>query len=142
MLRVDDGFGYVVAQRLGDLPDGVEVVETGIGGVALLQEIMRGFDGLVIVDAVQRGAEPGTLFVIEPDVGEPSGVPDMHLANPDQVLAMAKAMGCLPPRVLLVACEAQDVEGIGEQLTPAVARAVAPAVQRIEETVSDWAAAP
>ena len=140
MLRLDDGFGYVVAERLSGLPDGVEVLETGIGGIALLQELMRGCDGLIIVDAVDRDGEPGTVYVIEPEIGEPSGVPDMHLANPDQVLALAKGMDCLPRRVLLVGCQPADAEGIGEELSPAVARAVAVAVERVEETVRAWCA--
>ena len=141
VLRRDDGFGYAVAERLGPLPDGVEVVETGIGGIALLQELMRGCDGLIVVDAVERDAAPGTLFVIEPEVGAPSGVPDMHLANPDQVLALAKGMGCLPARVLLVGCQPQDVEGLGQGLSAPVAGAVGPAVERVRETLAAWGAA-
>ncbi len=140
MLRRDDGFGYAVAARLHDLPDGVELVESGIGGIALLQELMRGCDGLIIVDAIDRDAAPGTLLVIEPEVGEPSGVPDMHLANPDQVLALAKGMGCLPARVLLVGCQPQDADGLGEGLSAPVARAVGPAVQRVLETLAAWTA--
>ena len=138
MLRRDDGFGYAVAARLTGLPDGVEVHEIGIGGIALLQELMRGCDGLVIVDAVQRHAVPGTLFEIEPQIGEPSTVPDMHLANPDQVLAMAARMDCLPSRVLLIGCQPQDANGLGEGLSPPVARAVAVAVERVRATVACW----
>ena len=138
VLRRDDGFGYAVAAELTGLPDGVEVHETGIGGIALLQELMRGCDGLVIVDAVHRDALPGTLFEIEPEIGEPSSVPDMHLANPDQVLAMAARMDCLPSRVLLIGCQPQDADGLGEGLTPPVARAVAVAVERVRATVARW----
>jgi len=138
VLRRDDGFGYAVAERLTDLPAGVEVLETGIGGIALLQELMRGCDGLIVVDAVERGARPGTVFEIEPHIGEPSGVPDMHLANPDQVLAMAARMECLPERVLLVGCQPQDADGLGEGLTPPVERAVGVAVERVAATVARW----
>lgn len=140
VLRRDDGFGYAVASRLGELPPGVEVLETGIGGIPLLQELLAGCDGLLIVDAVERGAEPGTLFVIEPRVGEPSSVPDMHLADPDQVLAMASRMGCLPARVLLVGCQPADARGVGQELSPAVTRAVEPAVARVHATVREWLA--
>ena len=37
--RGDDGFGPKVTELLGHLPPGVEVIETGIGGVALLQRL-------------------------------------------------------------------------------------------------------
>ena len=140
VLRRDDGFGYAVAAALRDLPSGVEVLETGIGGIPLLQELLQGCDGLVIVDAVDRGAPPGTVFVIEPAVGEPSAVPDMHLANPDQVLAMAARMECLPERVVLIGCEPQDADGLGEGLTAVVQGAVGVAVRRIEDTVARWRA--
>jgi len=138
VLRRDDGFGYAVAARLDALPAGVQVLETGIGGMALVQELMAGCDGLIIVDAVDRGAQAGTLFLIEPEVGEPSNLPDIHLANPDRVLAMAKGLGCLPERLMLVGCQQGDVEELGEELTPPVARAVDVAVERIHEVLGDW----
>lgn len=142
MLRLDDGFGYAVAARLGELPAGVEVVESGIGGMTLVQELMAGCDGLVIVDAVDREAEPGTLFVIEPAVEAPSNVGDIHLANPDRVLALAAGLGCLPERLLLVGCQPADVEGMGQRLSPPVERAVGPAVREIHRIVAEWSAAP
>lgn len=138
VLRRDDGFGCAVAERLRDLPEGVEVVESGIGGIALLQELLAGCDGLVLVDAVERDAAPGTVFVIEPEIRPPSGVPDMHLANPDQVLSMARAMGCLPDRVLLVGCQPADADGIGRALSPPVAAAVPPAADRVRAIVEGW----
>jgi len=138
VLRRDDGFGPAVVAQLRGLPDGVEILETGIGGVALLQELMTGFDGLVLVDAVDRGAAPGTLFVLEPDVGDGVHVPDLHLANPERVLTMAKALGCLPARVAIVGCQAGDVDELDDRLSPAVERAVPLAAAKVEETVRAW----
>lgn len=142
VLRRDDGFGPAVVGRLGPLPPGVDVVETGIGGVALLQELMAGCDGLVIVDAVDQGAAPGTVFMIEPDVGEAVHVPDVHLANPERVLSMAKGLGVLPARVVVVGCQPADTEELGQALSDPVARAVAPAVAQVQATVREWLSAP
>ncbi len=138
VLRRDDGFGAAVAAQLGPLPEGAEVVETGIGGIALLQELMAGCDGLVLVDVVDRGAPPGTLFLIEPEVGEAEHVADVHLANPERVLTMAKTLGCLPERVLIVGCQAADVDELGQELSPEVERAVATAAGKVEEAVRAW----
>lgn len=138
VLRGDDGFGPAVTERLGHLPEQVDVVETGIGGIALLQELMAGCDGLVLIDAVDRGAVPGTVFLITPEVGEAVHVPDVHLANPDRVLTMAKTMGFLPDRVLIVGCQPADVDELGAGLSPEVARALAIAVAKVEETVNAW----
>src|SRR5919202_1882763 len=85
--------GPAVVGRLRDLPAGAEVLETGIGGIALLQELLAGCDGLVIVDAVDRGAEPGTVVPLPPEVGDAVHVADVHLANPERVLDMAGKKG-------------------------------------------------
>lgn len=138
VLRGDDGFGAAVAARLTGLPAGADVVETGIGGIALLQELLAGYDGLVIVDAVDQGAPAGTVFVLEPEVGEAEHVPDVHLANPERVLALAKALGCLPGRVAIVGCQPAEVDELDERLSPEVERAVPLAVAKVEETVRAW----
>jgi hydrogenase maturation protease len=138
VLRRDDGFGPAVAARLTGLPEGVEVLETGIGGMALLQELMAGCDGLVVIDAVDRGERPGTVFVIEPEVLEGQHVPDLHLANPERVLTMAKSMGALPDRVLIVGCQPFDVEEMEEGLSPQVEGSIEVAAAQVREAVGDW----
>jgi hydrogenase maturation protease len=138
VLRRDDGFGPAVGARLGPMPQGVEVIESGIGGVALLQELMAGCYGLVLVDAVDQGAPPGTVFVITPEVGEAVHVPDVHLANPDRVLSMAKGLGVLPERVAIVGCQPVDASELGEGLSPEVERAVATAAVKVKEIVNGW----
>ena len=137
VLRGDDGFGHAVAERLV-LPLGAQVVETGIGGIALLQELLAGCDGLVLVDAVDRGAAPGTVFHITPEVGDAVHVADVHLANPERVLTMAKSMGALPGRVAIVGCQPAEVDELGEGLSPEVERAVGVAAQRVEQLVGAW----
>jgi hydrogenase maturation protease len=137
VLRRDDGFGPAVAERLS-LPAGARVVETGIGGIALLQEMMSGWDGLVIVDAVDQGAAPGTVLRIVPEVGEAVHMPDVHLANPERVLATAKGLGVLPERILIVGCQPAEADDLGEGLSPAVERAVDVAVAEVERTVRGW----
>jgi hydrogenase maturation protease len=141
VLRGDDGFGPTVAGRLeGTLPQGAELVETGIGGIALVQELLAGREGLVLVDAVDQGAAPGTLFRIEPEVEEAAHVADVHLANPDRVLGMAKSMGVLPPRVVIVGCQPAGMDELGEGLSPAVDAAVERAAEAVHEMVGRWLA--
>lgn len=137
VLRGDDGFGPAVAGRLS-LPAGAKVVETGIGGIALLQELMTGWDGLVIVDAVDSGAAPGTVTSTVPDVAEAVHVPDVHLANPQRVLSTAKGLGVLPERIVIVGCQPSDVDALGEGLSPPVERGVKIAARQVERTVRGW----
>lgn len=142
VLRGDDGFGPAVAERLTDLPAGVEVVETGIGGIALLQELLAGCEGLILIDAIDRGERPGTVFVIQPEVLDSEHVADVHLANPERVLTMAKSMGALPERVLIVGCQPAKVDELERKLSPAVARAVDLAAVRVREAVGEWLSDP
>lgn len=138
VLRRDDGFGAAVAAALPALPAGVEVVETGIGGIALLQELLAGCDGLVLLDAVDHGEPPGTVFVITPEVGEAVHVPDVHLANPERVLTTARSLGCLPERLAIVGCQPADLDELDDRLSPPVARAVPVAAAKVEEIVRAW----
>jgi hydrogenase maturation protease len=142
VLRGDDGFGPAVAERLTDMPEGVEVVETGIGGIALLQELIAGCDGLILIDAMDRGEAPGTVFVIEPEVLDSEHVPDVHLANPERVLTMAKAMGALPERIRIVGCQPAGYDELGAGLSPAVVRSVELAAEWVRDTLHDWLATP
>lgn len=64
----DDGFGVEVAKRFAgqELPEGVRVTDYGIRGMHLAYDLAEGFDTTILVDAMQRGDEPGTVYVIEP----------------------------------------------------------------------------
>jgi hydrogenase maturation protease len=142
VLRADDGFGVEVARRLDHvaLPDGVRVVETGIGGMALVQELQEGWDALVVVDTVDLDRPPGNVMLIEPDVVDVHALSwderhdllaDMHLTTPDRALMLAKALGVLPPQVLEVGCQPEDAHAVGEGLSAPVASAVEVAVGEI-----------
>ncbi len=142
-LRCDDGFGVVAARRLQamSLPEGVNVVETGIAGMSLVQELMDGYDALIVLDIVDRDRPPGTIMLIEPALPDTNAmnhdqrhqlVGETHLATPSRVMAMAKAMGALPAQVLLVACQPVDAVGVGMELSPEVTAAVDVAVAEVE----------
>ena len=71
----DDGFGVEVANRLAaePMPAGSEVADFGIRGVHLAYELLEGYDGVVLVDAVAMGEAPGTVALIQP--GRDRGAP-------------------------------------------------------------------
>ncbi len=143
VLRCDDGFGIEVMHRLEETlaVEGVEFFESGIAGISLVQKLMDGFDALIIIDALDRGAEPGRVFVLEPDAKSLRHPPshheatDLHQADPEVVLRMASALNTLPPRAWIVGCQAQDCDALGAPLTEAVACAVPVAVDRIWQIV-------
>lgn len=147
VLRCDDAFGVEVARRLDqvDLPPGVRVVETGIAGLTLIQELRDGFDALVVVDAVDHGRPPGTVLLIEPEILDIDSLSwdqrhelltDMHMTTPERAFVMARALGVLPENRLLVGCQIADPDGVGEEMTPEVAAAVEVAVAEIVRHVN------
>lgn len=135
ILRTDDGVGPRVAQLLEDrdLPDEVDVLDFGIGGVHLVQTLLTGEYGvLVLVDCADRDREPGTVMIIEPevfDVSELQGIEkydylaDMHYTNPERAMALAKALGALPLKSVLIGIQPFEAERLGRQLSPAIERA-------------------
>ncbi len=142
VLRGDDGFGYAVAQRLlsENLPANVRVIEVGIGGIHLVQELMAGVEALIIVDAVDLGRPPGTVITQIPDVADVSALPinerrdqlaDMHLATPERALMMAKGLGVLPSATFVVGVQTVDTERAEQRLSNATATAVSVAVEEV-----------
>jgi hydrogenase maturation protease len=104
----DDGFGVAVAQRLAgkSWPHGVDVRDFGIRGMDLAYAMQNEFDAVVFIDAAPRGEAPGTLFVIDAavDADGPMSI-DTHGMDPVKVLALARGLGRVPPRVLVIGCE-------------------------------------
>ena len=147
ILHGDDGFGVEVARQLAARPQhpGVEVIETGIGGIALVQELQAGYDALIVLDAVDRGRPPGTVMVIEPDVIDVTGMPssqkhdllaDMHLATPERALMVAQALGVLPDRRFLIGCQPDEIEVLRIGLSDIVSASVGVAVAETDRLVA------
>ena len=145
----DDGFGVEVANRLAgaEFPPGVKVADFGIRGVHLAYELLDGYDALVLIDAVPRGEEPGTLYVIEPDLDavEPSGVGggpvmDAHGMAPEAVLALLLTLGGRLDRVWVLGCEPADVSermGLSAPVAGAVEEAARLAQRLAENAVQE-----
>jgi len=141
MFLGDDGFGCAVAQMLADtpLPDGVEVRDFGVRGLDLAYEL-SGYDAVVLVDAVPLDAEPGTVAVIEPQLGDDVADIETHGMDPVRVLRLARELGSLPPRTLVVGCRPQTVADpdSGEvlvELSPPVQAAVETAASVVRTLV-------
>jgi hydrogenase maturation protease len=146
IFMADDAFGVEVARRLAEReqPPGVEVADFGIRGMDLMYALGEGYDAAVFVDAVPRGEPPGTLSVIEPEVvdGEGAVALDAHGMDPVKVLALARQVGEVPERILIVGCEpavrmtGEEDEVVGELSEP-VRAAIDDAVKLVESVVAE-----
>lgn len=140
----DDGFGVEVAQRLSAeaFPESVRIRDFGIRGYDLTYALLEPYQLVILVDACPRGQKPGTLFVLEPDMNETTGPAapvalDAHTMNPLNVLRLAKSMGPISSRVLLVGCEPESLGGEDGQigLSDAVSAATDEAVKLVKRLV-------
>jgi hydrogenase maturation protease len=141
----DDGFGVEVAKQLSrcDFPASVRVADFGIRGLDLAYALQDGYETTILIDAYPHGEEPGTVYVVEPDLTDPNAGLDQgsfiepHAMNPVNVLRMASAMHGPLKRVLLVGCEPATFGGEEGQmgLSPSVEAAVDEAVKVVEKLV-------
>lgn len=144
ILRRDDGFGVAVAQRLQatTMPPNVTVVEVGTGGISLVQELMAppGYDVLLLLDAAERQGQPGQVYILEAEVPALDSFPeaiqrdflaDMHYAVPSRALILAKALGALPAKTMIIGCQPALVDEFAIGLSEPVAVGVDQAVEQI-----------
>jgi len=107
----DDGFGVEVIKRLSahEFPASVRVADFGIRGFDLAYALQDGYETTILVDAFPHGQTPGTVSLVEPDLGRLNdsehATVETHGMNPLNVLRMAKAMNGRLNEVLLVGCE-------------------------------------
>jgi hydrogenase maturation protease len=131
-LRGDDAFGVAVCQRLEAQEDcGFDILEVGTGGLQMTQQLLGGYDRLIVVDAMNRGGAPGELYVLQVEGIEPAADIDLHLAVPRAALSVAHAMGVLPREVFLVGCEPAEVDELALALSAPVRGAVERAVSHV-----------
>lgn len=142
----DDAFGVQLAARLRDavLPPGVEVADFGIRGMDLAYALQGDYSAVVFLDATPRGGTPGTVYVIEPELETDHVALDAHGMDPVRVIALARHMGRVPERILVVGCEPQTVmtgeetELVGELSAP-VQAALSEAVAVVQSLLEDLA---
>jgi hydrogenase maturation protease len=136
----DDAFGVEVARclRKRTLPAGVSVIDYGIRGFDLAYALLDPWHAVIIVDAMPRGGDPGTLYTLEPDMsslGDPQAS-DMtmnpHGMDPVRVLNLAASMGTVSAHVYVVGCEPAD---LGDELEGRMG--LSPLVQSVVEEAAD-----
>ena len=138
-------FDPAVTVRAFELPrvGPVEVVETALTGMYLL-EAMVGASRLIVVDTVVTGAtDPGTVLELEESdlAGPRGGTP--HYIGLLETLDLARALGLkVPADVVIVAVEAGDHTTVGGEMTAPVEAAVPVVVDRVMALIQGGAVVP
>jgi len=139
--RGDDGVGISVVRHLQNrsLSGKITLLEQGGEATALLEQL-DGAEAVILVDAVQSGAAPGTVHRF--DAAEqplPSGVLrcSTHNFSVHEALEMARALDRLPQRVTVYGIEGDSFDP-GEGLSPEVQRGVVTAAEQIILELNRW----
>ncbi len=112
------------------------MVDFGICAFDLGFALLDDYQAVILIDASQRGGEPGTLYVIEPELDQLSHQ-ELQAASgttygmvPEKVLQWAKAVRGSIPQVYLLACEPAATLGTDEEMMIGLSKPVEKAVTR------------
>ena len=134
-LMGDDGIGIAAVSALEKegVPEGVEIIDGGTGGLTLLT-LMEGAKRVILVDAVETGRKPGTILRLAGEDLEPETAASslsLHSSGLPEVLALGRALGTLPP-LILFGVQPDSVE-VRLGLSELVAAALPPLLALIRE---------
>jgi hydrogenase maturation protease len=137
----DDGVGVHAVARLRErLPctDTIELVEGGTAGLLLLP-YLADCDRVIIIDAIDTGAPPGTLVRLEGD--DWATAFDTHMTVHDvglrDLLATAQLTGAWPQRLVLHGIQPATT-AIGIELSAPVAGALEQLVSAVQAELAAW----
>jgi hydrogenase maturation protease len=142
LIYSDDGAGLRAFYRLEKdprLPAGVDLVDGSAAGLPAVS-LLECADRLLILDAVNVGAEPGTVVRLGPEQlkGLPGGAEAHQLGVSDLITAL-RLMGKTPREIILLGIQADSI-ALGTDLTPAVESGLERLVTESLRLLAEWAA--
>jgi hydrogenase maturation protease len=145
-LETDEALGGLVVERLqadpsllGDVPDlaSVEFVDGGTVGLGLLPLLMD-LDGLLVVDAITAGKEPGTLIDMDGSaLVRHDLVMSVHDLGAGELLGALHVLEAWPRQVRVLGLEPKAIE-LGLELTEPVAAGVPGLIEAIGGYLAEW----
>jgi hydrogenase maturation protease len=144
-LMSDDAVGGLVIEALTAryrLPEGVKALDGGTLGLDLLPYLEQA-GKLLIVDAVNLGVRPGTVFRLSGDEVPRAfaGKLSVHQMGLQDLLAVAELQGNLPDQVVLWGVQAGSVAP-GLELTRPVAEGAERLLEGVVSELSAWGQPP
>ncbi|WP_432821604.1 HyaD/HybD family hydrogenase maturation endopeptidase [Trichloromonas sp.] len=145
LLMTDDALGGRIIKALEaeyELPAGVKILDGGTLGLDLLP-YLEGVEKLLIVDALNMGARPGTIFRL---VGEEvarafAGKLSVHQMGLQDLLAVAELQGHLPGEVVIWGAQSGSVE-MGLDMTRPVTAAMSRVLDGVVSELVAWGVRP
>ena len=125
--RSDDAVGSIVAQRLG----GIQLSGDG----AQLLELFKQFTDVILIDAVQSGAPPGTIFRfdgIQDPLSREMFATSTHAFGLVEAVELARTLVQLPRTLIIYGIEGTNFSS-GTTLSPEVSQAIEIVVTQIHD---------
>jgi hydrogenase maturation protease len=145
LVMSDDGIGVRAVQALAErcrFPETVTVLDGGTLGLDLLPRIGEA-GRLLIVDAVESGAAPGTLVRLQgseiPVALETRLSP--HQMGLKDLLSVASLLGQVPQEMVLWGVQPERLD-MALELSPAVEAQLEPLVEKLIMELAAWGVAP
>ena len=133
LYRSDDALGIVVARLLKTRSPGhVTVIEQSGEGAALM-EAWQDFSTVIIVDAMNSDAEPGTIYRFDAS-SEPLPGRIFHYSTHAfslvEAIELARTLGELPQRLIVYGIQGKNFAA-GQQLSAEVEHAIGVVIERL-----------
>jgi hydrogenase maturation protease len=132
ILLGDDGFGVHLINSLANtpFPPNVQVLEAGTVSHQLIP-LLHELDHLIVIDVVEAGDTPGSIFRFAPEDLKfaKEDMVSLHQISLTDVLAMAEMTGNRP-KTTIIAVQPKDVQNWSLELTEEV-KAVMPKVKEL-----------
>ena len=141
LLMSDDSIGVRTVQRMQQdfrVPEGVTIVDGGTLGLDLLPYIELA-DQLLIVDALEMRAEPGSLFRLEGDEVPRAFASKLsvHQMGLQDLLAVAELQGYAPQKLVVHGIQAGSIE-MKLELSPPVEAAMDTLLDAVVSELREW----
>lgn len=146
LIQGDEALGGRVVAMLAErpdalgplpLPDAVELIDGGTVGLGLVPYLV-GLDGLLVVDIVDAGLEPGTVVDLDgASVMAHEPVMGVHDLGAEELLGALLFMDAVPRRVRVVGIQPAAI-ALGTELSPAVAASVPGLLATIAGHLAAW----
>ena len=140
LMRTDDAVGMLTLQTLAEsglLPPDVRVIEGGTLGLDLLDSL-RGISRLLVLDAVDTGATPGTLKRFEgQEVDDLPVSKSVHLLGFSDLMGALRLIDAAPAEVVLLGVQPASTDW-GTLLSPEVDLTLQPLMQSALAQLTQW----
>lgn len=136
----DDAVGVIAARQIkNELTDQVDVAETSVYGLGLL-DVILGCRQLIIIDAIKTGSCPvGTLIQLDPETLDRVVAPSPHYSGIPEMRALARTLHLdFPDQLAILAVEIADGECFGAPLSEPVREAIGQVVLLVKAQLAQW----